>query len=160
LLSKIVGWNTDNDQATILVLFVKGLKAGILRSVAALARDVYQKEDLTPVAFQTHRLAVNGLQGIAINAGGRHGHADRSDAKGKNENQLPHKILHISYTSHRSTACKSEVFGSPVGTNSCATYPLYPVSTMPRMTPSHCTSCVLFNSWRPGTPPVWKWPSH
>jgi len=41
------------------------------------------------------------------------------------------------YTSHKSAAFRSEVRGSPVGTNSCATNPRKPASAIARITPSH-----------------------
>ena len=59
------------------------------------------------------------------------------------------------YTSHSTTASRSDVSGSRVGTNSCARKPLKPVSTIARQTAGHCSSCVSSSSWRPGTPPVW-----
>ena len=59
-----------------------------------------------------------------------------------------------------STASRSEVRGSRVGTNSWATYPVKLVEAMPRMTPAQLTSWVSSSSWRPGTPPVWKCASH
>ena len=68
LLSKIVGRNADNDQSAILVLFIQGFETSILRSVAALAGNIYQKKDLTPVTLQANRLALNRLQRIAVNA--------------------------------------------------------------------------------------------
>jgi len=58
------------------------------------------------------------------------------------------------HTSHNSTAAANDFNGSRVGTNSCATYPAYPVAAIPRITPAHSTSCVSSNSCRPGTPPV------
>src|SRR6201999_2535981 len=58
LLGKIVGWNADNDQSAILVLFIEGFETSILRSVSALAGNIYQKKNLPPVTLQANRLAI------------------------------------------------------------------------------------------------------
>src|SRR5580658_6150258 len=146
LLGEIVGRDTNNHQSAIFVLFIERLQSRILRSVAALAGHVYQQQNLAPVTRQADRLAINGLQSEAIDTLRRYSHRDRGYAQGENKSQFTHAILLISYISQRSTACKSEARGSPLGTNSWATYPLNPLATMPRITPSHCTSWVLFSS--------------
>src|SRR2546430_604826 len=64
----------------------------------------------------------------------------------------------LGHTVQVSTACRNEVRGSRVGTNSCAMYPSNPVSAMAAAIACQVSSCVPSSSWRPGTPPVWKCP--
>src|SRR6058998_552487 len=79
--------------------------------------------------------------------------------------QAPEPTMHTSYcfacptnvmcvpafqTVQTATASESEVSGSRVGVNSCATKPWNPVSAMAAATACQFSSCVPSSSWRPG----------
>jgi exopolysaccharide production protein ExoQ len=85
LRSEVIGRNADDHQAAVLVLFIERFQAGVLRSVAAFAGDVHQKKNLAPVATQADRRAIDGLQGKAVNALRRYGHADPGGQQSENK---------------------------------------------------------------------------
>src|SRR5205814_10336636 len=107
-----------------------------------------------------------GLEHDHVGAGAREGVGGHAPAGARADDAY---VVHsglgargsgLGHTVQVSTACRSEVSGSRVGVNSCAMNPVKPVSAMAAATACQLSSFVPSSSWRPGTPPVWKWASH
>src|SRR5439155_1426374 len=106
--------------------------------------------------FEHHHLRA----GLGESVGGHSPAGPRADDTHVVYSGLGARGSGLGHTVQVSTACRSEVRGSRVGVNSCAMNPAKPVSAMADATACQFSSCVPSSSWRPGTPPVWKWASH
>ena len=69
LIGEVVGGDADDDEAAVLVLFVDRFEGLVLRGVAATAGYVDQEEDLAVELREAGGLAVDGFEGVVVDAG-------------------------------------------------------------------------------------------
>src|SRR6185369_9670930 len=69
LAAEVVGRESEDDQALVLLVGVELLKVLVLRGIAALARDVHDDDDLALVVLEVLLLPVDELHLVAQDVG-------------------------------------------------------------------------------------------
>ncbi len=92
LAAEIVGGDADDDEAAVLVFFIKGFQRGVLRREAAAAGDVDEKDDFAFVVGKRRGLAFDGIEREVID-GFFGGHECRPHESDKQQKFFQRKLL-------------------------------------------------------------------
>src|SRR4051794_29778483 len=85
LRPEVVAWKAENDEATVLELLLQRFQPLILRSVAALRRDVHHEQHFFGVRLERRIAAVDVLQRDGSEVGGVSHGCEGEDQGGNGE---------------------------------------------------------------------------